>query len=404
MGIFEFLKKKNEQKQSLNYMQMLSSNYPVFSQFGNDIYASDVVQQAIYKVVTEMKKLRPKHIRREGTDSISVNDSIQRVLDQPNEIMTRSDFLEKVTWQVMLNYNCFIYKERNREGKLEGLYPLNPTQVTFLEAPNRTYIKLQFRDNTTYTLPYDSFIHIKTHYSVNDVMGGNSQGQPDNNAILRTLDLNDTLLQGVRKALQSSFQINGIVKYNTLLDDGKVEAEIKEFERKLANSQSGILGIDSKADVVQFNRNIQLIDEATLKFVDDKILRNFGVPIEIVRGSFTTEQYQAFYQTTLEPLIINYSEAFTKQLFTSKELGFGNEIIFYPKELVFMNSQQTLEMVNLFLQSGMIMANEARQAFGLEPLEELKGVRMQSLNYINTKIAEQYQLDSLNVKGEENEQ
>ena len=72
------------------------------------------------------------------------------------------------------------------------------------------------------------------------------------------------------------------------------------------------MGIDNKAEIVQFKRDLKIVDDATLKFIDDKILRNFGVPVGIVRGDYTVEQYQAFYQKTLEPLIINMSEAFTK--------------------------------------------------------------------------------------------
>lgn len=397
MGFLDFFRNRRKDKQDMKYARMLDNSYPVFSQFGDDIYASDVVQQALYTIVTEMKKLKPRHVRREGFDLAPVYDQTQRVLDQPNCLMTRSDFIEKVTWQVLLNYNAFIYIERDGNGNLLGLYPLAPTQVSFLESGGRLYVDMLFRNGDEYILPYDSFIHIKTHFSVSDLMGGNEQGQPDNGALLQTLSLNDTLLQGVKKALASSFAINGIVKYNTMLDDGKMQAEIDKFEQKLANSQSGILGLDNKTDVIQFKRDMQMVDEATLQFIDDKILRQFGVPLAIVRGDYTVDQYQAFYQKTLEPLIINYSEAFTKRLFTDRELGFSNEIIFFPKELIFMSTQQTLEMTNLFLQSGLIYANEARTAFGLEPLEELKGVRMQSLNYISTDIARDYQLQSLQI-------
>lgn len=397
MGILDFFKsKKAEQmaaQQQMQYASMLNNTTPIFSQFGDNIYASDVVQQAIYTIVTEMKKLNPKHVRKSGFDIEPVWDDVQRVLDRPNELMTKSDMLEKITWQVMLNYNAFIYIERERgTGILRGLYPLAPTQVTFLESAGRLYLKMLFRNGQEYILPYDSFIHIKTHYSVSDLMGGNEQGQPDNEALLKTLGLNDTLLQGVQKALKSSFAINGIVKYNTMLDDGTIANEIEKFESKLAASQSGILGIDNKAEIIQFKREVETVDEATLAFIDDKILRHFGVPIEIIRGSYTTEQYEAFYQRTLEPLIINYCEAFTKSIFTDREQSFENRIYFYPKELTFMSTSQTLQMVHELGQSGTLYENEKRVAFGYDPLPELVGVRLQSLNFVNVDDARQYQV------------
>ena len=42
-------------------------------------------------------------------------------------------------------------------------------------------------------------------------------------------------------------------------------------------------------------------------------------------------------------------------------------------------------------------------AIGLEPLEELVGVRMQSLNYINTEYAKEYQLKDIKMEGENGE-
>ena len=389
MGIFDFLKPSRKKREDMDYARMLNNSVPIFTQFGDSIYASDVVQQAIYVIVTEMKKLQPKHIRRRGFDVEPIYGDVQMVLDDPNELMTRSDFLEKITWNLMLNYNSFIYIERDVNGKLTALWPVSPTNVTFLRSGGELFVEMLFRSGDSYTLPYSSFIHIKSHYSVNDLMGGDESGNPDNGAILKTVSLNDLLLQGVRKAMQSSFAINAIVKYNTMLDDGKMEAEIKAFEEKLTNSQSGILGLDFKSDVMQFKRDLSLVDEATLKFIDEKILRNFGVPLCILSGEYTSEQYESFYQKTLEDKIITYSEAFTKGIFSRRaRQGFDNKIYFYAKPLTFMSTSQKLEMVHELGQSGTLFENEKRVAFGYDPLPELVGVRLQSLNYVNVNIAD----------------
>ena len=115
------------------------------------------------------------------------------------------------------------------------------------------------------------------------------------------------------------------------------------------------------------------------------------MPLAILTGDYTKEQYEAFYQKTLEPIIIAMSQAFTKALFTPRERSFGNKIQFYPKDLIFMTTQQTLEMVRLLGDSGALYENEKRVAFGLRPLPELEGKRMQSLNYVDVTIAREYQ-------------
>ena len=407
MGFFDRLRRKPPKTQK--WAQTLNGYAPVFSQFGTNIYASDVVQQAIKCIVDEMKKLNPVHIRYNGNDPVPVNSDIQTVLNNPNPLMTMSEFLEKVMWLLLLNYNAFIlptyYMWEDERGiqkrKYSGLYPLKPTQVDFIEdASGRMYVKMRFENNFETTVPYDDLIHIKYNYSINEYMGGDASGQPDHTALLKTLELNDTLLRGIAKAMNSSYAVNGVVKYNTMLDDGKMEAALKELERKLNNSESGFLPLDLKAEYTPLQHENKLVDEETLKFTDEKILRNWGVPLSILTGDYTKSQYEAFYQKTLEPLIISISQAFTKKLFTDRERSFGNRIELYPKDLIFMTVEQTLEMVNLLSNTGCIYENEKRVAFGLRPLPELEGKRYMSLNWVDMDIANQYQVEKNEKEGE----
>lgn len=382
---------------------------PIYEQFGTNIYASDVVQQALKCIVDEMKKLNPTHVRYKDSDPVPVKgSSIQDVLREPNQLMTTSDFLEKVCWLLLLNYNVFIIptyytwiddKTGAERRYYEALYPIKPTQVDFIEdAGGRLFVKFWFWNGETTTVRYDDVIHIRYNYSVNEYMGGNEMGQPDHQALLETLELNKTLLTGVAKAMKASYAVNAVVKYNTLMDDGKTEKAIRDLERKLKNNESGLLPLDLKTEFSPLPRSVSLVDEATLKFVDGKILRNWKVPLCILTGDYTKEQYEAFYQSALEPLIVAISQAFTKGLFTSREKAFGNKVELYPKDLIFMTMSQTLEMIRELSPTGALFENEKRVALGLRPLPELEGKRYMSLNWIDANNANQYQIgDNANV-------
>lgn len=398
MSWFDKFFKKRPKK--IGLADSITGYTPTFSQFGTNIYASDVVQQALNCIVMEMKKLRPTHVRESDVDSTSVRSSIQSVLGNPNEFMTTADFIEKIMWSLLLNYNAFIVpvydvwkdKNGNEQRKYTALYPIQPTNVNFLKDPTGTmYIEFIFANNYRTTLKYSDVIHIKKNYSVNDYMGGDATGQPNNDALLDTLNLNHQLLQGIAKAMKASFSINGVVKFNSMLDGGKTEKALKELEAKLKKSESGFLPLDIKAEYIPMERKIQLVDDPTLKFIDEKILRNWGVPHCILTGDYTKSQYEAFYQKTLEPYVITISQAFTKTLFTDRERSYGNKILFYPKDLVFMSVAETLEMIRLLGDSGAMYENEKRVAMGMRPLPELQGVRKMSLNYVDVDIAKSYQ-------------
>ena len=103
------------------YAQTLDGFVPLFSQFGQNIYASDVVRQALKCIADEMKKLNPQHVRYitkkkqdsqhdryVGSDLVPVRSALQDVLDEPNALMTWADFIEKSTYHLLMNDNVFI--------------------------------------------------------------------------------------------------------------------------------------------------------------------------------------------------------------------------------------------------------------------------------------------------------
>lgn len=399
MGILhDFINKFKFGYKNKKFAAMLNGTTPIYSQFGQDIYASDVVQQAISCIVTEMKKLTFTHVKRKALDVMPIDDSnIAKLLQSPNNLMTMTDFIEKITWQLFLNYNSFIIPTYVRvnlgEGrtakKYTGLYPIAPTNVEFLQDDKgEMYVSFQFVNGYETTLRYSDVIHIRYRYSVSEFMGGNEFGQPDNEALLKTLKLNETLLNGIAKALNSSFSINGVVKYNSLIDEGKMDKAIAELERHLENNESGFLPLDMKGEFIPLQRNAKLIDKDTLKFIDEKILRNFGVSLPILTGDYTKDQYEAFYNKCITPRVISYSQAFTKTIFTKSERGHGNEIKLYPQELAFMDNSQKLSLFDILVDSGSCYKNELRSAFGLRPLPELVGQLAMSSNKLNAEKGE----------------
>ena len=405
MKIFDKFFKK--QPKNSNFAKTLNGFVPIYSQFGTSIYASDVVQQALKCIVDEVKKLNPMHVRYINSDAIPIKSTIQDVLDYPNELMTTSEFLEKVTYLLLMNYNAFILpiyytwiddKTKQERRYYEQLYPLNPTQVDFIEdVSSELYVKFWFWNGETTTIRYSDVIHIRYNYSVNEYMGGNMMGEPDNQSLLDTLELNKTLLHGIAKSMKASYSVNGIVKYNTLLDDGKTEEALRELENKLKNNESGFLPIDLKSEFTPISKSANLVDDKTLKFVDEKILRHWGIPIDILSAKYSKETYESFYQRSIEPIVKSLSQAFSKKLLTQRERAYGNKIEFYAEDLIFMTMSQKIELVKMLSPTGSIYENEKRTIFGFKPLAELENKRYMSLNWIDVNDASKYQVGKVNV-------
>lgn len=383
------------------YADVMTGRSPIYSTFGRDVYASDVVIQAMACVIDEIKKLAPAHVIQRGEDMEPApgGDQLQRVLNLPNHYMTMFDCLGRIMYLYFSKRNSWVVPTYRRDGlgrkTYTGLYPVDPATVTWVEdAAGQLFVQLYFTgESEPWTLPYSDIIHLRREYGADEYMGGGPGGVPDDRALLATLEINHQMLQGISKGMKASHAVNGVVKYGSVIGKDQTEAAMKEWETKLQNSQSGIVTMDMKAEYIPVKRDIKLVDAETLKFIDEKILRHFGVPLCILTGDYTKAQYEAFYQKTIEPIIIQLSQEFTRVLFTPNERdSYGHKVMFFTKNLVFMSTDQKISMVEILAPTGALYENEKRVAFGMRPLPELKGKRYMSLNWIDANQANQYQV------------
>ena len=384
---FDKVFKKPDKKNDYNINDILSGVIPIYSNgFGEDIYASDVVQQAIYSIVIELKKLDPVHVRKNGNDYTEVYGSVQNVLEAPNPLMTTSDFIEKVAWTLLLNYNAFIYPIWNGKN-LVALYPLQPLRVDFQQEPSgKLWVVFTFPNGYEGQVEYEKIIHLRYKYSLSEFMGGNKQGQPDVKPLLDTLKLNDTLLKGLAKSLNLHTSINGVVKLKNMVNyEGQI-AKVKEFEKKLQSNQSGLLPLDISAEYIPISKQANLMDDKVLQFIEKKVCRWFNTSIAILDGDYTPQQHEAFYQKAVEPIVKTFNQAFTKGIFTTHEsIGYKNQIKFYEKELVFLNMDQKIKLFDILVDTGSCYKNEMRTAFGMRPINALDGQLAESSNKTNAE-------------------
>ena len=55
-----------------------------------------------------------------------------------------------------------------------------------------------------------------------------------------------------------------------------------------------------------------------MEYARDNIYKYFGLSDDIVRGQYNEDQYNAFYESVIEPIAIKLSQEFTEKLFTPR--------------------------------------------------------------------------------------
>lgn len=408
MGIFS--RKKKTQEPIAGFKLLNQIRLPLIP-FGDSIIGSDVVMICIDRIASQCAKLKARYIKvdENGVQTEKKGRISYLLKYRPNELMTPYQFLYKVISLYLLNNNAFIYPLYDRQTlELKGLYTLNPITVEPVEYENgsKTY-KLYFDDGTLYEIPIENIIHLRKFYAKDDFFGGNNANS-EHTALLKTLKINDALLQSVEAATESSFQIKGILKINAMLKESDKEKQLDEFTRaieKASSNNSSIVPMDAKAEYTPLTVDPKMVDEPTLKFVQGKILDYFGVSESVFRNSYNENEFNSFYESTIEPLAIQLSEVFSYGLLTESQLEKGEEIIFFSERLQYASWTTKVGAIEKLMGLGIMSLNESRNLLGLEPIEG-GNKRLQSLNYVDASKANTYQVgeDSPNEGGNQDGQ
>jgi len=402
MAIFK-RKKKQGTEQPFKFISEL--NIPQVS-FGTDISKSDVVKIAIDRIASQCAKLKPRHIKNENDKTVTdKTGKLSFILKhKPNEVMTPYQFIYKVITKLFIDDNSFVYPMFD-DGELKGLYPLNPIMVEpIVDSGNNYYLRFQFENKETFIIPYENIIHLKRFYHDNDIFGGSGH-KGDQEALLKAININENVLQGVENALRSSMQIKGLLKMNAMLNETDKNKQLSSFNEMLKesikNKGSSIIPIDLKSEYIPLNVDPKLIDKETLEFLNDKILNYFGVSSPIFSSNYSEDEFNSFYEQTIEPLAIQLSEAFSLGLLTDNEIKRGEQVVFYSERLQYASWNTKVTAIEKLMGLGIMSLNESRALLGLEPVEN-GDKRLQSLNYVDALKANQYQVgesEDLNNEG-----
>ncbi len=400
MAIFK-RKKKQGSAESFKFVNEI--NLPLTS-FGNNISKSDVVKIAIDRIASQCAKLKPRYIKKANDKTVTEKSGkLSFILKhQPNEVMTPYQFTYMVITTLLMNDNAFIYPMFDgATGEIKALYPLKPSIVEpIIDSGGSYYLKFSFDREESFTIPYENVIHIKRFYHTNQIFGGSSS-KGDQEALLKTIQINENVLQGIDNALKSSMQIKGLLKMSAMLSETDKKKQLDSFneilKESIKNKGSSIIPVDLKGDYVPLTTDPKLIDKDTLEFLQSKILDYFGVSVPIFHSKYTEDEFNSFYEQTIEPLAIQMSEAFSLGLLTQNEIMRGEEIIFYSERLQYASWNTKVTAIEKLMGLGIMSLNESRGLLGLEPVEN-GDRRLQSLNYVDATKANEYQVgkDDLN--------
>lgn len=375
---------------NLYSVKLLNSYQNQITQYNELIYDDLTVNACISTIARHVSKLRPVHILSDENGRTVQNSNINTLLThRPNEFMTSTEFLYKITSQLLLYGNAFVWIKKNKAGFITGFYPLTFSNCELKEYKGELCLKFQFHTGQTEVIFYDEIIHLRHNYINDDILG-----QQANNSLKPTLENLYKARQSIANKVQNSGNITGILKLAGNQKAADWYENALSWAKKFKNYSSetgGIAAIDSSVEFQPIDLKVESVEDSQLKFLQNEVYSYFGLTENIISGNYTEQEWQAFYESVIDPIKILLSQEFTAKIFNDTEYKNGNYIDFNSNRLSYASTTNKVAMVKELGALGLLTINESREIFDLPPVENGEK-RLVSLNYVNADKADEYQL------------
>lgn len=346
-----------------------------FSSFSGTGYNNAAFRAAVDAIGRHTAKLQA-HSGDRGLETL-LNEA-------PNAYMSGYDLLYKTAAAYFTHNNAFMLLQREG-GRVSAVYPIAPQSVEFRPgADGALYLECLFPDGRQVTFAYSDIIHLRRHFLTNDLLG-------DSNAPLYPLlDTAETLNQGISASVKNGTSIRGVLKFTSLVNPAQVKQEKEQFVSDYFNpaNTGGIAATDQRFDFVPTNVTPYTVPKEQIEAVNRQIYDYLGVGASIISGTYTEDEFSAFYESTVEPFALQLSQEF--------RLKTGAEITFTAERLEFSSADTKIKLLHEAAPLGLITVNEARRLLALSPVDD-GDRRLQSLNYVSADKADAYQLEESEV-------
>lgn len=399
MGFFDnivaaFRSRKTMTQQERNRAAVLryDVNQWTYHDYNRDMLDMDLIRASIDALSRNIAKMQLDCVQYDttGLKKIDTTSDIARVLKRPNPYMTTYDFLYKVSSLYYAQNNVFIWPEYDDKGNLLALWPINYKNFKLYETERGTLVaKFQMNYRHSYTVLYDDLIHLRNHFTNDDLSGD------PNKSLAPLCELLNAQDQGIINGIKNSAIVRGILKaLQVLKEEDLIKARDRFVRDNLSAANSGgVMVLDGKYDYQSLDSKPYVIDAETMAEAKKKVFDYFGVNEEFLTNNFTSEKHEAVYEGRLEPFALMLTQALTAKLFTERERGFRNAIEANMSRLKYQPMTTVTNMIAATNQLGLFTRNEYREMLGYPPLTDEQGGNeiLISLNYVSAQNLDEYQ-------------
>lgn len=367
MGVWNKLKNRFSRGKVMSKAKIIADRGGGYYSWNGKLYQSDIVRSAIRPKARAIGKAVAKHIRKsvEGT-SVNPEPYLRFLLEEPNPYMTGQQLQEKLATQLELNNNAFAYINRDPNGLPMEIYPITAIATEAVTKNGQLYLRFNLLNGNEVTFKYSDVIHLRKDFNENDIFGDSNA-----EALTPLMEIVNTTDQGIVKAIKNSNIVKWLLMFKQTLRPEDLKENAKRFVEDYLDVEGDSIGVaatDAKADAKQVEPKDYVPNEKQMDKTVQRIYSFFNTNEKIVQAKYNENEWISYYESAIEPDLIQLSNEYTRKIFTRRERGYGNKIIFESSNLTFASMDTKLKLVD-YVDRAILTPNEVREILGRPPYE-----------------------------------
>lgn len=372
---------------------------------GKDL--SEITYFTCLKVLSESIGKLSINLKDSDNNRIYAHDSLQMLKVRPNKFMTPTTFKALIEYHRNHSGNAYAYLQYEKNGKLEGIYPLESRNMQILidnadifQRGNKMYYRyLAPKTGKTYIFEDKEILHFKGGLSEDGLVGKSVR-----ETLASTLKGVKVSQQYLNNLYEKGLTAKAILKYTGDFDSKKKAMLVNELANfATGNDSRGIIPIPLGMDLVPLD--LKLTDSQFYelkKFTSLQIAAAFGVKPNHLnnydKSSYANSEMQnlTFYIDTLLFILNQYEEEFNYKMLSEEERKKGLRFEFNVASILRGDLKTQAESITKYVAGSIYTINEARAYAGLPKVEDGEKI------LVNGSYVELKNVGNAYLKGGEN--
>lgn len=195
----------------------------------------------------------------------------------------------------------------------------------------------------------------------------------NNSALDSTMDLINTQEQGIKEGVKSGAMIRFLAKLTNVINDEdliKEQKRIKDNQLSVENN-GGVLIFDNKySDIKQVDSKPFIVDKDNMDIIKNNVFDYFHCSEQIIQNTASEDQWNLFYEDTIEPIAIQISQVLTNMIIKNEDIKKDIKVYLESTKLQFISNTTKLNVSQQLFDRGILSINQVMEIWNLPKVED----------------------------------